>query len=673
MLSKKHLLFTLVILLIGSMSIFAQDEDGGGDDGSATDTEATSSGDGDDASADGDDYPYPSVTSEEYKDFVPKRRQDQQDKFLDRKYNFPAKPRDKWEVGLAVGPLLVSGDIKTGLGRWSHAGEFNWKAGIGLHVRKSFGYLFSVRLSGMMGTTWGQNWQSTNGWSVSSVNNSSHKPNQSLTGNAYYDQFNDGDGSTPNYVSPDSGNGYYIYYNYKTKIRELCLSGIVNLHNIRFHKRETGLNLYGIFGIGGFAYRTWQDQLDADGNEYDYAPAMAVTNGLIENRNDLIDILYNDIYDGTFESQAERHFDDYTPFGNFSFKPTAHLGVGTAIKITRLINISLESKVTYTNDDLLDGQRWQEWGALTRDYDTYVWTGVGVNVNLGAKNSVEPLWWMNPLDYSYEELNEAPCCDTLDIPDFEDDDNDGVPNAWDEEPDSREGCPVDTKGRMLDSDRDGVLDCDDKCPHSRAVTLFGTGGQYKEIDLPNAVDEFGCLPALGCKDIPDLCDCVKACVPPPRPPIGNPGPPPSCMDNSPLPSILFDLNRYGVRPEFEGQLASVADWLRRNPTDNICVIGHTDARSGSAYNDVLSYKRANEVINQLVAKYGIDRSRLILQYRGESSPDIGGLADSPMQKGVDADHALNRRVEFRCCTGQYNMSMPAGPSNAGRKSPKPRP
>ena len=647
MLSKKHLLFLFVFLLVGSVAAFAQD----GDEAAAEDTDKKA-------------YPYPAATSEEYKDFVPKKRHDQQDKFIDGKYNFPAKPRDKWELGLNVGALLVSGDVKTGLGKWSASGNFAPKAGIGLHIRKSFGYVMSMRVSAMAGTTWGQNWQSTYGWAQSSIGTT--PPNRALAGTIngtdLYAPYNDA--RTPDYFDETTNGIDPVFYNYQTKIREIAVSGIANIHNIRFHKQQTGLDLYGIFGIGGFAYRTMMDQLDANDTEYDYR-TITTNQSLYENRSDALDAL-EEMRDGTFESQAERHFDDFTPFDNFSFKPTAHIGVGVAFKLSRVVNLGLETKVTYTNDDLLDGQRWQEWGALTRDYDTYTYTALNLNFNLGGKNSVEPLWWMNPLDYSYEEIANE-CCDELDLPDFSDDDNDGVPNAWDKEPDSREDCPVDTHGRMLDSDRDGVLDCDDECPHSSPYNLAG-----EKLDLPNVVNEVGCYideSKIDCDRIDDFCKCAKACVPPPPPPPIRYSPPP-CYAS--LPNILFDLNKYSVKEQFSSSLGSAAQWLRDNPTENLCVVGHTDVRGGNGYNDVLSWKRANEVVNKLVSEYGADRSRLKVQFRGEIDNEVGGLEDSPFRKAIDADHGLNRRVEFKCCNGNNSdMSMPAGPSNAGSRKPRP--
>lgn len=639
---KNSLLFTLFMLFVATTITFAQD------------TTSTSSG-SDKSGVKDEEYPYPSFKDEEYKNYVPKRRQDQQDKFMDRKYSHPARPRDMWEIGLTVGSLLISGDVHSNgmqlLSPYKHGGL---KMGVGGHIRKSFGYVFSLRANFMTGNTHGENWEGTQGWSLSSIDPSYH-PNKSLTGNDLYKDYEEDNTKVPNYVGR---NGNVIFYNYKTNLYELSISGILNLNNLRFHKRQTKWDLYGLAGIGGVAYRAKQDQLDGSGanaTEYNYADASANVSGFYKKRKDVLKEL-SDLRDGEYESQAERHFDDYTPFKKYSYKPTAHAGIGLARKLSRRINVAVESRVTYTNDDLLDGQRWQEWGALTRDYDTYVYTGAHLNVNLGGKNSVEPLWWMNPLDYAYEELNKKPCCEDMKLPDLADDDNDGVPNNWDQEPNSREGCPVDTHGKMLDSDRDGVLDCDDHEPHSA----------YDKIKL---VDEHGVAPKdkikISCKDLDgDICDCARKCAPPPPPvrsfydPCANPV----------LPSILFDLDKYSVKSEFDSQLAEVARIMRDCPNLTLCVVGHTDNRDSNSYNDVLSYKRAKEVIEKLVKDHGISRSRLTLQYRGENEPSVSGLSDAPSMKGIDADHALNRRVEFRICPPGGDMSKPKGP-NAGHKQP----
>ncbi len=98
--------------------------------------------------------------------------------------------------------------------------------------------------------------------------------------------------------------------------------------------------------------------------------------------------------------------------------------------------------------------------ALTRDFDSYNYLSLGLNFNLGAK-SVEPLYWLNPLNYAYSELNN-PKHMKLPKPVFDDADGDGVVDQLDREPNTPADCPVDTHGVTKDTDGDGVPDCKDK-------------------------------------------------------------------------------------------------------------------------------------------------------------------------------------------------------------------
>src|SRR4026207_2289333 len=65
---------------------------------------------------------------------VPSKRLPQHSEFLNGTYNFPAKPRNQWEIGIKVGSFNVSGDVPNKIG-----------LGFGAHVRKAFGYIFSLR------------------------------------------------------------------------------------------------------------------------------------------------------------------------------------------------------------------------------------------------------------------------------------------------------------------------------------------------------------------------------------------------------------------------------------------------------------------------------------------------------------------------------------------------
>ena len=94
--------------------------------------------------------------------------------------------------------------------------------------------------------------------------------------------------------------------------------------------------------------------------------------------------------------------------------------------------------------------------AQTRDFDSYNFFSVGLNYNLGKK-AVEPLWWANPLDYAYNEIN-APRHMKLPKPVLDDADGDGVTDQFDHEPNTPAGAPVDSHGVSRDTDGDGVPD-----------------------------------------------------------------------------------------------------------------------------------------------------------------------------------------------------------------------
>src|SRR5882672_3622224 len=73
---------------------------------------------------------------------VPSKRMPQHSEFLSGQYNFPAKPRNQWEIGIKTGLMNVSGDLPSQIAFPS----------FGIHVRKAFGYVFSIRAEYMYGT-----------------------------------------------------------------------------------------------------------------------------------------------------------------------------------------------------------------------------------------------------------------------------------------------------------------------------------------------------------------------------------------------------------------------------------------------------------------------------------------------------------------------------------------
>ncbi len=79
---------------------------------------------------------------------IPSKRMAQHSEFLNGTYDFPAKPRDQWEIGIKAGLFRVIGDVPALLSQ-----------GFGGHIRKSFGYVFSMRLEYINGIGRGFNWK----------------------------------------------------------------------------------------------------------------------------------------------------------------------------------------------------------------------------------------------------------------------------------------------------------------------------------------------------------------------------------------------------------------------------------------------------------------------------------------------------------------------------------
>src|SRR6185437_6954310 len=130
---------------------------------------------------------------------IPSKGKAQQNEFMNNTYDFPAKPRDQWELGVTGGMFSISGDVSAVLPT----------AGFGLHVRKSFGHVFSLRAEYVYGTAKGLNWKPSVGY----ANNPAW--------NTHY--------SAP---SP-------VYYNYKSNVQDFSIQGLFSINNLRFYKDKT--------------------------------------------------------------------------------------------------------------------------------------------------------------------------------------------------------------------------------------------------------------------------------------------------------------------------------------------------------------------------------------------------------------------------------------------------
>jgi len=139
-----------------------------------------------------------------------------------------------------------------------------------------------------------------------------------------------------------------------------------------------------------------------------------------------------------------------------------------------------------------------------------------------------------------------------------------------------------------------------------------------------------------------------------------------------LPNILYDFGKWDLRPESMVSLDKFVETLLDNPNVTIELMSHTDSRDTEEYNQDLSQKRAQIVVQYLIDK-GIETERLLPKGYGESTPKIVDAiinAQNPFLKTGTAlseqyinslandeqkeiAHQINRRTEFRVLRTDY--------------------
>jgi OOP family OmpA-OmpF porin len=128
-------------------------------------------------------------------------------------------------------------------------------------------------------------------------------------------------------------------------------------------------------------------------------------------------------------------------------------------------------------------------------------------------------------------------------------------------------------------------------------------------------------------------------APPPPPPAPAPrGEEPAPMaEKIVLRGVNFDFDKANIRPDAAVILDEAVRILGTGSGPAVAVEGHTDWIGTDAYNQGLSERRANSVMNYLV-DHGVEASRLSTAGYGESRP----IASNQTREG----RALNRRVEL---------------------------
>ena len=139
-------------------------------------------------------------------------------------------------------------------------------------------------------------------------------------------------------------------------------------------------------------------------------------------------------------------------------------------------------------------------------------------------------------------------------------------------------------------------------------------------------------------------------------------------------NIFYDFDKATLRPESATALDELVKLLNENPNITIELSAHTDSRGSDQYNERLSQRRAESVVNYLI-DHGIAADRLTPKGYGEGKPKtikrkvaerypflkegdvlteafIAALKDPVLE---DSCHQLNRRTEFIVLRTTYGM------------------
>jgi OOP family OmpA-OmpF porin len=212
-----------------------------------------------------------------------------------------------------------------------------------------------------------------------------------------------------------------------------------------------------------------------------------------------------------------------------------------------------------------------------------------------------------------------------------DSDGDGVYDGIDKCPDTPKGAEVDKRGCPLDSDGDGVYDGIDKCPDTPKGAEVDKRGCPLDSDGDGVYD--------GIDKCPDTSSRLK---------VDDDGCP---IETSEIETrflntgmirtskILFEFNKADLLPESFAILNEIGSVLVEWPELEIEIGGHTDSQGSETYNQKLSEKRAQAVLDYLAGKFPeINAANLSIKGYGEGTP----IVSNDSEQG----RTQNRRVEF---------------------------
>ena len=452
---------------------------------------------------------------------VSSKNMPQYNEFTNYQNPYPPKPRSMWELSIGGGNAFIIGDRPMFAKQDGADGGYLGGVAGSISARFAISHVFSGRL-GYTGSI------------------------QKIPGYK---------GNNATYYIPFSSNVTHI----------VSADLIASLNTISTHRGNPKVNYYVFVGYSLAATQVAAGEKGAlkhDGPvRFDLYEA---------DKNNLITTFHKEDIAGNPKDQAL--------YNNVDF------GGGMSFRLSPKINLGFEERISnsLTGVDFLDGyinKRGAGSGADRMAYST-----VKLNFNLGnSATHTEPLWWINPNNYIYNEV-ATPKHMKLPPVVLPDADGDGVTDQFDMEPNTPAGCAVDVHGVSLDTDGDGVPDCRDK----EKLT--------PQNCFPVNADGVGTCPE------PECCKNIQPAAP-------------TCSIGS-LPSVQFRNGSATLNSTAKSLLDNVAQQLMANPNCKVKLVGYgaSDKRAQQ-----LSWDHVNAVKTYLTEKQGISESRVIFTYGMEGT------------------------------------------------------
>jgi hypothetical protein len=326
--------------------------------------------------------------------------------------------------------------VQGGLG--AIQGDVPWRNGyaFGLNVRRSIGYIASIRLD--------YNYNTIKGLDVKKISPNQLTANEMYNGTLY---------TNLNYASANEK----IINNYHTKAHNIGLSFLFSLNNVNYEFREVQWNYYLSFNLGTLLYHSYTDQLKG-GNLYNYDTIFDVNQGRDKKS---VKRSLKSWYDGEFETEVKSQPASSQLLG-FNLGLYGGVGLGVEKKLGDNLQIGLEGNYNLTNGKILDGSYYTNTGSKGSLSDRYITFQLRISYKLGKDDS--KYWFKNPLTLPQKDMKKSKMGNSIiqniyggDMDSImqivnilrSDNDSDGVSDYFDKEPNTPRTAIVDGAGRTL--------------------------------------------------------------------------------------------------------------------------------------------------------------------------------------------------------------------------------